>query len=191
MNFAGSGMNTKNTLVSASTILPSWSGRYVTSFIAAVEYGLQTERRRLQGNSYVVVASRDLYDYDGLTQYVDRVEAFPSKELALAFVHQASKAALEEALDTPTYGSYKWHQVDECPTLFFTRYEQPQVHVIGSERLHLENGSGFDLLYIEYLVLHIQASEPLGNELFAYLGAEYEVMRYLSEQGEPRSTAGT
>lgn len=183
-------MNTKITLAPASTILPCWSGRYVTSFIAAVESGLQAERRRLQENSYVVVASRHLYHYDGLSQYVDLVEAFPSKELALAFAHQASKAALEEALDTPTYGSYKWHQVEGWSTLFFTRYKQPQVHVIGSERLHLENGSGFDLLYIEYLVLHIQASEPLGNELFAYLGAEYEVMAYLSKQGEPRSTAG-
>lgn len=183
-------MNTEITLTPASTILPCWSGRYITSFIAAVESGLQAERRRLQKKSYVVVASRDLYDYDGLSQYVDLVEAFPSQEQALAFAHQASKAALDEALDTPSYGNYKWHQVDGSPPLFFTRYEQPQVHVIGSERLHLENGSGFDLLYIEHLVLHIQASEPLGNELFAYLGAEYEVMKYLSRQGEPHSTAG-
>lgn len=180
-------MSTENTLTFASTILPCWTGRYITSFIASVASGLQAERRRLQKNSYIVVASRDLYDYDGLSQSVDQLEAFPSQELALAFARQASKAALAEALDTPTYGSYKWRQVDGSPPLFFTRYKQPQVHVIGSERLHLENGSGFDLLYIEHLVLHIQASEPLGNELFAYLGAEYEVMNYLSRQIEPSS----
>jgi hypothetical protein len=182
-------MNTNITLASASSILPCWNGKYITSFIAAVESGLQAERKRLGGNPYVVVASRHQYDYDGLTQYVDLVEAFPSQELALAFAHQASKTALVKALDMPTYGSYKWHQVDGWSE-YFNRCKQPQVHVIGSERLHLENGSGFDLIYIEHLILHIQASEPLGNELFAYLGDEYEVMRYLSMRSEPRSTAG-
>jgi len=177
-------MNTNDPLIPASTILPCWTGRYITSFVRKVEAGLQAERQRLQGKPYIVFVWRHVFVYDGLTEYVDALESFLTADQALAFAYLNAKEAKESALATQTYGNYKWKQGNGGNGWgYFEKHEQPKIDVIGRERFYMENGSGYDFFYTEYLALHVQAPEILGNELFSYLGNEYEIMRYLSEVG--------
>jgi hypothetical protein len=174
-------------LVPISTICPCWKQSLAPAGVEALQRGIAAERERFRGKPFVVVETRYEFDYDGLTEYFELLDGFPTGPEAIAYAKQKADDARRAVLAEPSYASYHWKVIEAAVrTEFEVSAEHPSVRHEYHELFKVENGSGYDHRDYFIDVLHIATEEIIGTELFTYIGAESKMTRYLMNRGMAR-----
>jgi hypothetical protein len=166
-------------------IHPSWRGSLIPSAFDALTHGIERERIRLFGLSFLTLTFRQEYDYDGLTEYLHLLEGFSDEATAIHYVEQLTEQTLSASLAEPSYGNYKWrHDTSRDNERFKAKHESSLVRCRHLTSFKILNDSGYDSKYFQFEVLRVNHPAVLGPDLFTYYDAESEWVAYFISKGE-------
>ena len=172
------------TTLPLSQICPSWRGNLIPSAFDALTRGIERERKRLFGLSFLTLTFHEEYDYDGLWERLHLLEGFSDEETAIHYVDQLTERTLSECLAEPSYGDYRWRRdASRDNERFKANHETSVVRCRHLRSFKVLNDSGYDSEYFQFEVLRVNHPAALGPDLFTYLEAEFEWVRYLISKG--------
>jgi len=173
------------TTLPLSKIHPSWRWSLIPSAFDALTRGIERERIRLIGLSFLTLTFRQEYDYDGLMEYLQLLEGFSDEATAIHYVEQLTEQTLSASLEEPSYGNYKWrHDASRDNERFKAKHESSLVRCIHLKSFKILNDSGYDSKYFQFEVLGVNYPAVVGSDLFTYFDAEAEWVDYFISKGE-------
>lgn len=172
-------------LISLSSVCPSWKGELSSSAVESLRRGIELERERFRGKRFVFVGSRYDEDYDGPLQYVDLLGGFQTEVAAVGYAERWAVTARQAALTQASKGDPPWRLAayGSGPHWDHRRQDREFVRCVFHEQFRVAD-SGYESKYFEFDVLHVTSAEVIGTELFTYLGREFGVTWHLINRGE-------
>ncbi len=175
----------KTTTLPINQIHPSWRGSLIPSAFDALTRGIERERTRLFGFSFLTLTFRQEYDYDGLMEDLQLLQGFSDEAAAVRYVDQLAKQALPASLAAPSYGNYRWrHDPSRDNERFKAGHESSFVRCVHLRSFKILNDSGYDSKYFQFEVLCVSHPSVFGPNLFTYYDAESEWVAYFISKGE-------
>ena len=173
------------TTLPLSRIHTSWRGSLIPSAFDALTRGIERERTRLFGLSFLTLKFRQEYDYDGLMEYLELLEGFSDEATAIHYVDQLTEQTLSASLAEPSYGDYKWrHDASRDNERVKAKHESSLVRCIHLRSFRITLDSGYDIKYFQFEVLCVNYPAVLGPDLFSYYDAESEWVDYFKSKGK-------
>ncbi len=168
-----------------SQIHPSWRGSLIPSAFDALTRGIEREKSRLSGLSFLTLTFRQEYDYDGLTENLQLLEGFSDEATAVHYVEQLTEQALSASLAVPSYGNYRWrHDPSRDNECFKAKHESSLVRCVYLRSFKVLNDSGYDSKYFQFEVVCVDYPSVFGPDLLTYYDAEPEWVAYFISKGE-------
>ena len=175
----------QTTTLPLSQIHPGWRGSLISSAFDALKRGIERERVRLFGSSFLTLAFCQDYDLDGLMEYLQLLEGSSDEATAIHSVDQRTEQALAASLAEPSYANYKWHHdVSRNNDRFKAKHESSLVRCIHLRSFKVLNDSGYDSKYFQFEVLRVDQPAVFWPDLFSYYDAESEWVAYFISKGE-------
>ncbi len=174
------------TTLPLNQIHPSWRGRLIPSAFDALTRGIERERIRLFGLSFLTLKFHQDYDMDGLAEYLQLLEGFSDEASAIHYVEQLTEQTLSASLGEPTYRNYcKWrHNTSRDNERIKAKHEGSLVRCIHLKSFRITLDSGYDIKYFQFEVLCVNLPAFIGSDLFTYYDAESEWVDYFISKGE-------
>ncbi len=170
-----------------SSVFTGWTGSLIPTAVDDLKRGIEVECERFRDLPYIVIQVVRDFDYDGLTVDLTFLAGFPDEAAAVIYAQRSAAEVCAVELARPSDGDYRWHIVEPVTSVLFpARSDSELVRRVSSERFKVANGSGYDSKYFEFEVIHVSATEPIGPELFEFLGSEAELTRHFLRCGESR-----
>lgn len=168
-----------------SEIHPTWRGSLIPSAFEALKRGIERERIRLSGSSFLTLTFRQEYDLEGLTQYLQLLQGFSDEATAIHYVERLAEQNLSASLAEPSYGKYKWrHDASRDNKRLKAQHESSLVQCLYLRSFEVLDGSGYDSKGFQVEVLRVNHLAVLGPDLFTYLDAENQWVCYLISKGK-------
>jgi len=168
-----------------SQIHPSWRGSLIPSAFDALTRGIERERNRLSGLSYLTLTFRQDYDCDGLMEDLQLLEGFSDEATAIHYVEQLTEQTLSASLAAPSYGNYRWcHDPSRDNERFKEKHETSLVRCVHLRSFRVLNYSGYDSKYFQFEVVYVNYPSVFGPDLLTYYDAELEWVAYFISKGE-------
>ena len=175
-----------------SLVHVDWQGHLIPAAFDACQRGIELERNRLAGASYITLAFRREFDFDGLTEYLDLTEGFSELSAAVRFVNDLAMRTLPPALAEPGYGHYTWrHDARRDNERFIAGHESTLVKCSYLRSFRVLTDSGYDSKYFQFEVLTISSPMIVGAPLFSYLMQEQEWVCYFVAKGSESELVGS
>ncbi len=157
----------------------------IPSAFDALTRGIERERSRLSGLSFLTLAFRQAYDYDGLSENLELLEGFSDEAVAIHYVEQLTEQALSASLAAPGYGNYVWrHDPSRDNQRFKANHESSLVRGVHFRSFKVLNDSGYDSKYFQVEVVRVNYPAVFGPDLLTYYDAESEWVAYFVSKGE-------
>ena len=166
-----------------SSICPTWRGQLIPSAFAAFQRGMDKEKARFIGKSFVVLKWRGLFDYDLYWNDCKFLEGFDDKFAALEYARQQVEIALTLALQEP---DHPWQLVSRTtPSSHPLRPDTCTICSVFSESFKVNDGTAYFSREVEIEVLHVSDNEIIGASLLSFLERESSSLTsYFIERGE-------
>lgn len=157
-------------LIPLSRINPKWRGGIIPSAFEALERGIEREKARLTGSTYLTLLFRNEYDIDGLLKHLNLLEGFTDEETAVSYIDRLAEQTLKEELDGKGWSLSKvWrHEVDQDNKRFRRKKDNPRVQGVYLRSFKIKGDSGVESKYFQFEVLRIGGGEGIGPDLFGY-----------------------
>ena len=175
----------KITTLPLSQIHPSWRGSLIPSAFDALTRGMERERNRLSGLSFLTLTFRQEYDYDGLMEDLQLLKGFSDEATAIHYVEQLTEQALSASLAAPSYGNYRWrHDPSRDNERLKAKHESSLVRCVHLRSFKILNDSGYDSKHFQFEVVCVNHPSVFGPDLLTYYDAESEWVAYFISKGE-------
>lgn len=167
-----------------SLINPSWQLKLIPSAVDAAIRGVEREKIRLAGSTYLALLFRREYDYDGLTKYLQILEGFTDESAAVDYVNQVAERTLVVLLSVRENGNRRWFHDVSCNGIrFVENHDSPLVQGVHMKSFRVRYSLGYDSKYFQFEVLRVRNPVVIGPDLFGYFDEEGAWAHYLIERG--------
>lgn len=147
--------------------------------------GMERERVRLAGASFLTLAFRREYDYDGLREYLQVLDGFSDEADAVHEVERLAEQHLAAALAEPGHGRYQWrHDVSSNNKRFKANHDSALVQCVYRRSFEVLNDSGYDSKQFQFEVLRMDPRAAFVPDLVRYFDAEAEWVQYFISKGK-------
>lgn len=168
-----------------SRIHSNWRGSFVPSAFEAVKRGIEREKARLHGSTFLALLFRQEYDYDGLTERLELLKGFPNEASAVQYVEQLAAQELATSLGEPGSCGNAWRRnASREDKRFKPNREGARVRCAKLRSFEIKKDTGYDSKRVQFEVLHVDPVETVGSELLAYFDAESEWVDYFISKGK-------
>ncbi|TFH34608.1 MAG: hypothetical protein E4G99_09155 [Anaerolineales bacterium] len=168
-----------------SGIHPGWRGSLISSDFNALTRGIECERARLFGLSFITLRFVQDYDYDGVAESLQLLEGFSDEARAIQYVDQMAEQALTASLAEPRWRSSDWHLYVSSDYLRIQPDQEGSlVRCVHQRSFKMTLEHGFELKNFRFEVLCVELPEVIGPDLFTYCDAEAEWVDYFISKGE-------